>query len=91
MKQPIERVKASQGVDATDVVTPFGVLRQVVRRQRDTDQIDLFIVQNVLNQAALASDHSGAPVFLARNAWHLERAAKDHPKLRFLSTKEELY
>ena len=40
------------------------------------------------NQAAMASDHEGAPVFLARNAWHLDRAAQDHPDIRFLKTKE---
>src|SRR3546814_10712188 len=40
------------------------------------------------NQGALASDHTGAPVFLARNAWHLDRAAEDWPDLRFLKTKE---
>jgi peptide chain release factor 3 len=40
------------------------------------------------NQAALADDHTGAPVFLARNNWHLERAQKDYPDIRFLKTKE---
>ena len=43
------------------------------------------------NQAALAADHSGASVFLARNAWHLERTMTDNPSVRFLATKEELY
>jgi peptide chain release factor 3 len=33
-------------------------------------------------------DHTGSPVFLARNAWHLERAEKDYPQLRFLEVKE---
>ena len=40
------------------------------------------------NQPALASDHEGDPVFLARNAWHLDRAAQDYPKITFLKTKE---
>ncbi|MCC6524032.1 MAG: peptide chain release factor 3 [Polyangiaceae bacterium] len=35
-----------------------------------------------------ALDHEDAPVFLARNAWHLERTQKDFPKLRFLKVKE---
>ena len=39
------------------------------------------------NQAALADDHREAPVFLARNAWHLGKAEEDHPKVRFLKTK----
>ena len=42
------------------------------------------------NQGALATDHTGAPVFLARNAWHLDRAAEDFPDLRFLKTKEQI-
>ncbi len=42
------------------------------------------------NEAALADDHTGAPVFLARNNWHLERTAEDWPQIRFLKTKENL-
>jgi peptide chain release factor 3 len=41
-------------------------------------------------QGALGTDHTGAPVFLARNAWHLDRAAEDWPGLRFLKTKEQI-
>jgi peptide chain release factor 3 len=37
----------------------------------------------------LADDHDATPVFLARNAWHLDRAAEDWPGLRFLKTKEQ--
>jgi peptide chain release factor 3 len=42
------------------------------------------------NQGAIGTDHTGAPVFLARNAWHLDRAAEDFPDLRFLKTKEQI-
>ncbi len=41
------------------------------------------------NQGYLASDHTGTPVFLARNAWHLETTEKDWPDLVFLKTKEQ--
>ncbi len=41
------------------------------------------------NLAAIADDHSGAPVFFARNAWHLQRTQEDWPDLRFLKTKEQ--
>jgi peptide chain release factor 3 len=40
------------------------------------------------NQGASAEDHTGAPVFLARNKWHLDTMAEDWPKVRFLKTKE---
>ncbi|MFZ4762372.1 MAG: peptide chain release factor 3 [Alphaproteobacteria bacterium] len=35
------------------------------------------------NQSALAHDHDDMPVFLARNAWHLDQIAKDWPMLSF--------
>jgi len=40
------------------------------------------------NSSAIADDHDGAPVFLARSAWHLQDAAKDWPDIRFLKTLE---
>jgi peptide chain release factor 3 len=40
------------------------------------------------NEGYLATDHTNTPVFLARNAWHLETTEKDWPDLRFLKTKE---
>ncbi len=40
------------------------------------------------NKDAMADDHDATPVFLARNNWHLERAAKDWPDIRFLKVKE---
>ncbi|GAB4182122.1 MAG: peptide chain release factor 3 [Thalassobaculales bacterium] len=43
------------------------------------------------NRGDTAEDHDGAPVFLARNAWHLDRAAQDWPALTFLKTKEQLH
>ena len=40
------------------------------------------------NEAAIADDHDGTPVFLARNAWHLDHAAEEAPDIRFLKTLE---
>ena len=40
------------------------------------------------NRSSLAEDHDGALVFLARNAWHLNRTLEENPKLRFLKTRE---
>ena len=39
------------------------------------------------NQGAIAEDHRRDPVFLARNNWHLDRAAEDWPDIRFLKIK----
>lgn len=41
-----------------------------------------------LNQANIAYDHDEDPVFLARNAWHLDDIQDKFPKLLFSATKE---
>ena len=41
------------------------------------------------NRSNVAEDHDGALVFLARNPWALNRAQEDHPKIRFLKTREQ--
>ncbi len=40
------------------------------------------------NQTSLAEDHDGALVFLARNAWHLNKTQEDFPKVKFMKTRE---
>ena len=40
-----------------------------------------------MNQSAIADDHDGDPVFLARNAWHLEDAVSKNPDIEFKTTK----
>lgn len=42
------------------------------------------------NQASIATDHNGLPVFLARNAWHLESATERAPDVRLLKTREQV-
>ncbi|HEV7372129.1 peptide chain release factor 3 [Arenibaculum sp.] len=41
------------------------------------------------NRISLAEDHDGALVYLARNAWQLNRAQEDFPKVKFLATREQ--
>ncbi len=41
------------------------------------------------NRSAMAEDHQGRPVFMARNAWHLDRAAVDAPEISFLAVREQ--
>ena len=40
------------------------------------------------HQATVANDRSGAPVFLARSAWELQRVEKEWPEIAFTSTHE---
>ena len=42
------------------------------------------------NATAIADDHVGDPVFMARNRWHLDTAVEEHPEVRFLKTKEQV-
>ena len=40
------------------------------------------------NRGALAEDRTGAPVYLARSAWELQRVQKEWTKIRFDVTRE---
>lgn len=39
------------------------------------------------NQSALSDDHDGDPVFLARNAWHLNDTTDKYPDIKFTAVK----
>ena len=56
-----------------------------------TGEIEAFILKadNEL-WVGIGSDHTDAPVFLARNAWHLDKAAEEYPDVAFHKTKEQL-
>lgn len=41
-----------------------------------------------MNAITMATDHDGDFVFLARNAWHLNKAQEDNPDISFLKIKE---
>jgi peptide chain release factor 3 len=41
------------------------------------------------NRAAVAEDHDGAPVYLARNAWDLSTTIREWPAVRFGATREQ--
>lgn len=43
------------------------------------------------NQANIAQDHDGEMVFLARNAWHLNKAKEDFPKVELRTTREQVF
>jgi peptide chain release factor 3 len=42
------------------------------------------------NRGSIGDDHDEEPVFLARNAWHLDKAIEDYPDLEFHKTKEQI-
>lgn len=52
----------------------------------DTQKLKNFVDGNRGN---IANDHDGDPVFLARNAWHLNDAQEKNPDIQFFATKEQ--
>ncbi len=54
----------------------------------DKVQMQKFLDANKLN---IATDYNGDNVFLARNAWHLNKSQEDFPTLKFLKTKEQIF
>ncbi len=50
----------------------------------DDNQLKAFVDKN---QASIARDHDGDPVFMARNAWHLGDAEDKHKEIKFSATK----
>ena len=42
------------------------------------------------NRSVVSEDRDGAPVFLARNNWELNRMMENWPQLQFIATKERL-
>lgn len=52
----------------------------------DKLKMEKFIDENLPN---IADDHDKQPVFLARNAWHLDTSVEKYADIRFLATKEQ--
>ncbi|MBF0141663.1 MAG: peptide chain release factor 3 [Magnetococcales bacterium] len=65
--------------------TPFYTARWVIGE--DALSVKKFIDANAVD---MAEDHDGLPVYMARNAWRLDNAAKEWPMLRFLATREQI-
>lgn len=80
-----ERMKAEYSIEARFEGTSLHTARWVAGD--DTKAIRRFMNEQL---DAAAEDHTGSPVFLARNQWHLEQIPKDYPELRFLDVKEKL-
>lgn len=53
-------------------------------KAENNDELEKFV--NV-NKGSVGTDHDNEWVFLARNAWHLNKTAEDNPKIKFLETK----
>jgi peptide chain release factor 3 len=79
-----ERVDAEYGLKAR--FEPAGLFTSRWVEGDDSKAVKQFIDDNRVN---LAEDHDGALVFLARNAWSLQRVQDDYPALRFVKTRDQ--
>ncbi|NKD54385.1 MULTISPECIES: peptide chain release factor 3 [unclassified Haematospirillum] len=77
-----DRIRTEYEVPVVFEPTPLYTARWV----ESTDPVALKKMIDA-NQASIADDHEDQPVFLARNAWHLDRTAEDNPDVRFLKIK----
>jgi peptide chain release factor 3 len=79
------RMEAEYGLPARFETAGLEAARWV--ESGDRALMDKFVSAN---RGSLAEDHDGALVFLARNAWHLNRAQEDFPDLKFLKAREQM-
>lgn len=77
------RIESEYNLKAGFEEAPFDTARWI--HCDDKAQIEKFVD---FNKSSMAEDHDGALVFLARNAWTLNRAQQDFPEIRFSATRE---
>jgi peptide chain release factor 3 len=79
-----ERIRTEYELKMHFEQAPFETARWVAAE--DPKQLKKFLEDT---RSACAEDHDGAPVFLARNSWELNRTIKDWPELSFQATREQ--
>ena len=79
-----DRIRTEYGLPVRFEATTLHTARWV--ESDNNAQMEKFVEQNLPN---IADDHDNQPVFLARNAWHLDTTVENWADIRFLSTKEQ--
>jgi peptide chain release factor 3 len=77
------RIESEYGIKVGFEVSPFYSARWV--DCEDPAELKRFLDRN---QSSAAEDRDGAPVYMARNSWDLNRVIEDWPKLKFTATRE---
>jgi peptide chain release factor 3 len=78
------RIESEYNLKAGFEEAPFDTARWV--SAEDPAMMKKFVEANT---SAMAEDRDGAPVYLARNAWTLNRAQQDFPEIHFSNTREQ--
>jgi peptide chain release factor 3 len=77
------RLNAEYGLATRLEGAPYEAARWL---ETDQPELDRFRARN---SSALAEDHDGVPVFLARNGWDLRTTIDEWPHIRFHATREQ--
>jgi len=77
------RIAGEYGVKGSFEAVSYTAARWL--KAKDQKTLDDFCSKNKYNTA---EDASGQLAYLAPNAWHLERIAKDFPDIEFMKTRE---
>ena len=77
-----DRIRTEYNIDVKFEQTALYTARWIA--SDDAKKLKSFIDSN---QGSLGDDHDDDPVFLARNAWHLQDAEDKNPDIRFTSVK----
>jgi peptide chain release factor 3 len=79
-----DRIRTEYGIPVVFEPTSYYTARWVTCG--DSKMLRDFLQQT---ESSIADDHADSPVFLARNAWHLDTTKRDWPKVSFLEVKEQ--
>lgn len=77
-----DRIRTEFDVPVIFEPTTYYTARWIKGSKEDIDKFTL------LNASTMATDHDNDPVFLARNAWHLNKQSEDFPNVELLKVKE---
>src|SRR5229473_761654 len=77
------RLAAEYGLATRLDAAPYEAARWLDAERAELDRF------RARNGAALAEDHDGVPIFLARNAWDLRTTIEEWPAIRFSATREQ--
>ncbi len=77
------RIEQEYSVPVAFEAAPFDTARWIF--SDDDVRLKIFIEQN---RSAMSEDREGAPVYLVRNAWELNRMKENFPEIRFSATRE---
>jgi peptide chain release factor 3 len=77
------RLQAEYGLATRLDGAPYEAARWIDGERAELDRF------RARNGPALAEDHDGVPVFLARNAWDLRTTTEEWPAIRFSATREQ--